>query len=1008
MASKNIASKTKIFISYSRKNKPFVRKLNDALDSAGIEAWVDWEGIPPSADWMEEIKSAIRGADAFVFVISPHSLASKVCAEELNLGLEYNKKLVPVLYSEPEKRARMHPKLKSTNWIYLRPKKDDFNVAISKVMESIQTDLEWVQQHTRLLQRASEWAQKRRNSSYLLRGSELEESQRWMAESSAEEGRQVLPLQAEYITASRKSALNRLRGLIIGIGAAFLISLALGVYAFKQSLIAKEYADGLAVQKAAAEQNMELAVASRNKANENMKRAEESEKVAQAQRSAALAKIYQSRAGELNASTLLAVDAYQQLPNLPDAEDILRHNASLLAIPLKQMDAGAQINKIQRNRDLTKFVTADADGKACVWSMDDGTKFFCTQQSGSVREAVFSRDGATLVTASDKGDVVFWNAENGEKIKTFHYQGTIWDLNVHSNGWWLGVARSDGYGLLDMKEMRDIYSYNGPDVRKMDFDPLGKYMALAMYDGSVSIWEVFTNNTPAGLLHRNAAALDVTYSPNGRWVVSGGTDSMARILDVWDGRTYFVSHGDWVQYTAFGPDDSWFVTVSDDGYVRVIDTFDQNGRVDIRERLRMAHDSFVTRARVSSDGQWIASTGYDHTARIWDSFSGAEVMRIPIDGIGSAVEFSSDGNRLIVGDRDGHVTLWDISRLRARNGVVKFPEFLREAYFSPDGKWLVANTNDKKIWLIQSDLLGEEDDGRLELPGVKNLTSRLAVSDDSKWIAAVVHDPNEAKYNAVLIPVDDPKAYFELDPRPISAIAFTPNGRQLVTGGEDGIVNIWDLSKKEQVDQFNFGGSIASLAVSPDGKYLAAGMEDGNRSIVWDLFARTLVQELEQFGQISSVQFSPDGKVLATGSSEGIVFLWNGVDDAFERISTLRVDGGVDSIAFTPSNTILAVGDSRGLVFLFDLSQGGEVARLRHANEAPSVSFSPDGARLAVVSQRGINLWNMEAIPFIPKDRLVETSCSLLVRNFNVNEWKNLFSESYRLICPPELTAGED
>ena len=89
-------SKRNVFISYSRKDIEFVRKLNDSLDSSEIEAWVDWEGIPPSSDWMEEIARAIQGGDAFLFVISPDSLASKVCGEELELGIQYNKKLIPI------------------------------------------------------------------------------------------------------------------------------------------------------------------------------------------------------------------------------------------------------------------------------------------------------------------------------------------------------------------------------------------------------------------------------------------------------------------------------------------------------------------------------------------------------------------------------------------------------------------------------------------------------------------------------------------------------------------------------------------------------------------------------------------------------------------------------------------------------------------------------------------------------------------------------------------------
>jgi len=65
-----------VFISYAREDKDFVRCLDRALTEDGRDVWVDWEDIAPSAEWMEEIRTAIEGADAFVFVLSSDSLAS--------------------------------------------------------------------------------------------------------------------------------------------------------------------------------------------------------------------------------------------------------------------------------------------------------------------------------------------------------------------------------------------------------------------------------------------------------------------------------------------------------------------------------------------------------------------------------------------------------------------------------------------------------------------------------------------------------------------------------------------------------------------------------------------------------------------------------------------------------------------------------------------------------------------------------------------------------------------
>ncbi len=105
--------------------------------------------------------------------------------EELELGLKNNKKLIPILYREPEKGTEMHEKLAATNWVYLR-KQDDYDATIPKLIESIQTDLGWVRQHTRLLQRATEWDSKKRNNSFLLQGADLEDAERWMTEAAAQ------------------------------------------------------------------------------------------------------------------------------------------------------------------------------------------------------------------------------------------------------------------------------------------------------------------------------------------------------------------------------------------------------------------------------------------------------------------------------------------------------------------------------------------------------------------------------------------------------------------------------------------------------------------------------------------------------------------------------------------------------------------------------------------------------------------------------------------------------
>lgn len=85
-----------MFISYSRRDRGIVERLAAALEARGRSAWVDWADIPPTAEWMAEITAAIDAADTVVVVLSPDSVASPVCSQELVAAAGSNKRIVPL------------------------------------------------------------------------------------------------------------------------------------------------------------------------------------------------------------------------------------------------------------------------------------------------------------------------------------------------------------------------------------------------------------------------------------------------------------------------------------------------------------------------------------------------------------------------------------------------------------------------------------------------------------------------------------------------------------------------------------------------------------------------------------------------------------------------------------------------------------------------------------------------------------------------------------------------
>ena len=114
-----------LFVSYSRKDTDFARRLTERLKEGGLDAWVDWQDIPPSVDWMNEIKKGIEEADIFLFLVSPDSIESAVCTEELEHGILNGKRIIPLIVREFE--VSTAPKnITHLNWIFFSRPQDRY------------------------------------------------------------------------------------------------------------------------------------------------------------------------------------------------------------------------------------------------------------------------------------------------------------------------------------------------------------------------------------------------------------------------------------------------------------------------------------------------------------------------------------------------------------------------------------------------------------------------------------------------------------------------------------------------------------------------------------------------------------------------------------------------------------------------------------------------------------------------------------------------------------------
>ena len=203
-----------VFISYSRKDQAFVRALDEAFRRCDRDPWIDWEDIRKGEEWWQAIQRGIEGADTFVFVLSPDSVASAVCLDEINHAAQHHKRFLPIVYREGFEMGAVHPKISSHNWLFFR-ETDDFEQAFQDLQTALDTDLAYVRAHTRLLLRALEWQDKDCGSSYLLRGTDLTEAEQWLLEGATKEP-QPTEAHSQYIAASHAAKADRLKAIYKG------------------------------------------------------------------------------------------------------------------------------------------------------------------------------------------------------------------------------------------------------------------------------------------------------------------------------------------------------------------------------------------------------------------------------------------------------------------------------------------------------------------------------------------------------------------------------------------------------------------------------------------------------------------------------------------------------------------------------------------------------------------------------------------------------------------------
>ncbi len=591
---------------------------------------------------------------------------------------------------------------------------------------------------------------------------------------------------------------------------------------------------------------------------------------------------------------------------------------------------------------------------------------------GPLQCVAYSPDGRLLAAGSGQwadrhpGKVRIWDLASGQEVLTLGgLAGPVLSVAFSPDGRYLASAcafplRPDSRTLTvwEIATGRQVFT-SPPFVRgvyAVAFSPDGQYLATAgaeqrgQPEGWVRVWEF-----PSGkMVHaRKSRAINVyglAYSPDGRRLAAA--DGAAAWL--WDPAADQVTVVDSfrnLRRVAFSPDGQRLVVGGFEGTAKVWDLTPEPAAV----VGLFAHGSPITNVTFRPSGQQVASSATDGSLTIWEARTGNPRVRLRgHDGVIQGLTFSPDGRHLASSGEDGTVKVWDLSAEMAGSVHEAHTTDITGLAYSPDGRQLALaggynrrspKFGDKtlRLWDVAQDRVAKE------LREHGHWLTKVAFSPDGRRLLSGSEDAT-----AILWDVATSQRLFTLQGHSdkVHDVAFRPGRAQVVTAGADKRVRFWDAETGTPLPlSLEHADAVTAVAFVPDGRRLVSGCADGSLTL-WDAETGTpLPLSLKHASPVTAVAVSRDGKTLASAADDGTVKLWDaatGAERATDRGHTRRVTG----LAFSAQGSRLVSVSLDSTARIWDVTTGREVLALRREQPITSMAFSPDGRRLTLSGGR--------------------------------------------------------
>jgi WD40 repeat protein len=569
------------------------------------------------------------------------------------------------------------------------------------------------------------------------------------------------------------------------------------------------------------------------------------------------------------------------------------------------------------SRDGATLASAGEDRSIRLWDLRASppkVKQILKRHEGAINSVTFSSDGKALASGDWRGMVLLWELADGqarlraelppqpppaELLPEYHGRYKHQAVAFSPDGTRLATSSLVDVVLWDLKRQSPSVirtlrpksitgrgENNYPSVvQSLAFSPDGKILAAGHYDaGGTLLWDLRGDLTQETARLGKITTRTVAFAPDGKTLVAAGN-----AFHLWDVtaktsklRSTVRGHYGAVNGIAFSPDGKTLVSGGEDGTVRLWDLTGSEPKAKLPVR---GHDDEVRAIAVAREGRTLATRSHDGTLRIWELGDRQRKPRgtFSADADPTSLAFTPDGKKLITGNGDHTLHVWDVSGER--------PQLLKKLgqsqgradeiwglAVSPDGK--TAATSGRRHSFAVWDLITEGAQEATPPKSPRRYHGALTYSPDGKTVASGNSDNGTLQFWNVADP-KAPRLQFMLDAHQqarsrhgtVHAVAFAPDGRTLVSGGDDGIVRFWNLSReatkkritldlaKGAVDSVHFSSDGSKLVVAYGRGYVFVSDSDGKKLHDWQLEGPT------------AVRFAPDGRHLLIENSNATAYI---------------------------------------------------------------------------------------------------------------------------------------